>query len=51
MTSSASALKHCWFGGNQPEIGDVDEGIVERGEDSSNAKDELACINGSMTNS
>lgn len=29
----------------------MDEGIVERGEDSSNAKDELACINGSMTNS
>lgn len=25
------------------EIGDVDEGIVERGEDTSNAKDELTC--------
>jgi hypothetical protein len=30
-------------GGDEPEIGDVDEGIVERGEDTSNAEDELAC--------
>lgn len=26
-----------------PEIGDVDEGVVERREDTSNAEDELAC--------
>jgi hypothetical protein len=32
------------FSGNVREIGDVDEGIVEGGEDTGNAKDELACI-------
>jgi len=26
-----------------PEIGDMDEGVVERCEDSGNAKDELSC--------
>lgn len=25
----------------EPDIGDVDEGVVERGEDASNAEDEL----------
>jgi hypothetical protein len=29
--------------GYGPEIGDVDEGIVERREDTGNAEDELAC--------
>ncbi len=28
---------------DEPEIGDVDESIVERGKDTGNAKDELAC--------
>ena len=28
---------------DKPEIGDVDEGIVERGEDTGNTKNELAC--------
>lgn len=32
---------HCFL--NVREIGDVDEGVVERGEDTGNAKDELAC--------
>lgn len=27
---------------DEPEIGDVDEGVVERGEDTGNAEDELA---------
>lgn len=27
-----------------PQIGDVDEGIVERGEDAGNAENELACL-------
>lgn len=28
---------------DEPQIGDVDEGIVERGEDTGNAENELAC--------
>jgi hypothetical protein len=28
---------------NEPQIGNVDEGIVERGEDTGNAENELAC--------
>lgn len=28
---------------NEPQIGNVDEGIVERGEDTGNTKNELAC--------
>ena len=30
-------------GRDEPEIGNVDEGVVEGGEDAGNAKDELAC--------
>lgn len=29
---------------NEPEIGDVNEGIVERGKDTGNTEDELAYI-------
>lgn len=31
---------------DEPEIGDVDEGVVEGGEDTGNAEDELACDGG-----
>ena len=31
---------------DEPEIGDVDEGVVEGGEDTGNAEDELTCENG-----
>lgn len=31
---------------DEPEIGDVDEGVVEGGEDTSNAEDEFTCENG-----
>lgn len=32
-----------WRGSDVRKIGDVDEGVVEGGEDAGNAKDELAC--------
>lgn len=31
---------------DEPEIGDVDEGVVEGGEDTGNAEDEFTCENG-----
>lgn len=31
---------------DEPEIGDVDEGVVEGGEDTSNAENELTCDGG-----
>lgn len=33
---------------DEPEIGDVDEGVVEGGEDTGNAEDELTCENGGV---
>lgn len=39
VTSSAAGIRLIR---NEPEIGNVNEGIVERGEDTGNAKDVLA---------
>lgn len=33
---------------DEPEIGDVDEGVVEGGEDTGNAEDELTCEDGGV---
>ena len=41
-------LAYCWTGRysrkrlDEPQIGDVDEGVVEGGEDTGNAEDKLA---------
>jgi len=34
----------CGLAADEPEIGDVDEGVVEGGEDTGNAEDELAWL-------
>jgi len=34
----------CAWAADEPEIGDVDEGVVEGGEDTGNAEDELAWL-------
>lgn len=39
--SSKFHVPHSWA--DEPQIGDVDEGIVEGGEDTGNAEDQLAC--------
>lgn len=36
---------------DEPEIGDVDEGVVEGGEDTGNAEDEFTCENGGVRQS